>query len=114
MGRAHYIALLSRQHSRTVSASKDKSEKTGRRRWRYANGMIGTDTGGSSCVSQEHNRTCTATEKMQRATTADTGPRGDRELGHLGDDLGHEHFDGNNSGKCGHPSAAGSVTAERD
>ncbi|KAE8972079.1 hypothetical protein PR002_g26622 [Phytophthora rubi] len=35
--------------------------------------MIGTDTGGSSCVSQEHNRTCTATEKMQRATTADTG-----------------------------------------
>ncbi|KAE8978534.1 hypothetical protein PR001_g24815 [Phytophthora rubi] len=34
--------------------------------------MIGMDTGGSSCVSQEHNRTCTATEKMQ-ATTADTG-----------------------------------------
>ncbi|KAE8989700.1 hypothetical protein PF011_g18655 [Phytophthora fragariae] len=35
--------------------------------------MIGTDTGGSSCVSQEHNRTCTATEKMQQATTADAG-----------------------------------------
>ncbi|KAE8897028.1 hypothetical protein PF005_g24230 [Phytophthora fragariae] len=32
--------------------------------------MIGRDTGGSSCVSQEYNRTCTATEKMQ-ATTAD-------------------------------------------
>ncbi|KAE8876557.1 hypothetical protein PF005_g7018 [Phytophthora fragariae] len=31
--------------------------------------MIGTDTGGSSCVSQEHNRTSRATEKMQQATT---------------------------------------------
>ncbi|KAE9022054.1 hypothetical protein PR003_g12845 [Phytophthora rubi] len=35
--------------------------------------MIGKDTSGSSCVSQEHNRTCTATEKMQQATTADAG-----------------------------------------
>ncbi|KAE9178289.1 hypothetical protein PF004_g25529 [Phytophthora fragariae] len=34
--------------------------------------MIRTDTGDSSCVSQEHNRTCTVTEKMQ-ATTADAG-----------------------------------------
>ncbi|KAE8897141.1 hypothetical protein PF005_g31490 [Phytophthora fragariae] len=35
--------------------------------------MIGTDTGGSSCVSQEHNRTCRGTEKMQQATTTDAG-----------------------------------------
>ncbi|KAE8995391.1 hypothetical protein PR003_g28961 [Phytophthora rubi] len=34
--------------------------------------MIGTDTGGSSCVPQGHNRTCTTTEKMQ-ATTVDAG-----------------------------------------
>ncbi|KAE8956824.1 hypothetical protein PR002_g31355 [Phytophthora rubi] len=35
--------------------------------------MIGTDTGSSSYASQEHNRTCGATEKMQQATTTDAG-----------------------------------------
>ncbi|KAE8990890.1 hypothetical protein PR001_g21371 [Phytophthora rubi] len=35
--------------------------------------MIGTDTGGSSCVSQEQNRTCRATRKMQQPTSADAG-----------------------------------------
>ncbi|KAE9262531.1 hypothetical protein PF001_g32022 [Phytophthora fragariae] len=75
--------------------------------------MIGTDTGGSSCVSQEHNRTCTATEKISRRDSGRGDLDDDHELEQHGDDHGHEHLDGRDSAKRGHTRAAGSITAER-
>ncbi|KAE8915893.1 hypothetical protein PF003_g922 [Phytophthora fragariae] len=35
--------------------------------------MVGTDTGSSSCVSQEHNQTCRATRKTQQPTATYAG-----------------------------------------
>ncbi|KAE9036473.1 hypothetical protein PR002_g7064 [Phytophthora rubi] len=76
--------------------------------------MIGADTGGSSCVSQEHYRTCTATEKMQ-ATTADAGSSTTMaSSGNTATTTDANTSNGSDNGKRGHTRAAGSTTVESD